>query len=48
MPSRLGDEIATNPFLRVDSEAIADWVQAHGSDHATRTERFAALRRAEG
>ncbi len=41
VPSRLGDEIATNPFPTcVDSEAIADWVEAHGSDHATRTARF--------
>ncbi|NID15156.1 hydroxyacylglutathione hydrolase [Luteibacter yeojuensis] len=47
VPSRLAEECASNPFLRVDSEAIARWVQAQGQDHATRTERFAALRRAK-
>jgi hydroxyacylglutathione hydrolase len=31
----------------VDSEAIARWLQVQGQDHATRTERFAALRRAK-
>ncbi len=47
VPSRLADEFATNPFLRVDSDAIRRWVEAQGNDHATRTERFAALRRAK-
>jgi hydroxyacylglutathione hydrolase len=47
VPSRLADELATNPFLRVDSEAIARWAEAHGKAHATRTERFAALRQAK-
>jgi hydroxyacylglutathione hydrolase len=47
VPTRLADEFATNPFLRVDSEAIARWLQVQGQDHATRTERFAALRRAK-
>jgi len=47
VPSRLADEYATNPFLRVDSEAIARWVEAQGKDHATRAQRFAALRQAK-
>jgi hydroxyacylglutathione hydrolase len=47
VPSRLADEYAANPFLRVDSEAVARWAQAQGEAHATRTERFAALRRAK-
>ncbi|MGE7136347.1 hydroxyacylglutathione hydrolase [Luteibacter sp. NPDC031894] len=47
VPSRLADECASNPFLRVDSKAIARWVNAQGQDHATRTERFGALRRAK-
>lgn len=47
VPSRLADELATNPFLRVDSEAIARWTEAHGKEHATRVERFAALRSAK-
>ncbi|WP_285400989.1 hydroxyacylglutathione hydrolase [Luteibacter sp. ME-Dv--P-043b] len=47
VPSRLADEYAANPFLRVDSDAVARWAQAQGEAHATRTERFAALRRAK-
>ncbi|MDF3981228.1 hydroxyacylglutathione hydrolase [Luteibacter sp. PPL201] len=47
VPSRLADEYATNPFLRVDSEAIARWVTAQGMEDATRTQRFAALRQAK-
>ena len=47
VPSRLADEYATNPFLRVDSEATARWVEAQGKENATRVERFAALRQAK-
>jgi hydroxyacylglutathione hydrolase len=47
VPSRLADEYAANPFLRVDSDAIVRWVGAQGEAGATRTERFAALRRAK-
>jgi hydroxyacylglutathione hydrolase len=47
VPSRLADEFATNPFLRVDSDAIRRWVDTQGKESATRTERFAALRRAK-
>ncbi|APG06261.1 hydroxyacylglutathione hydrolase [Luteibacter rhizovicinus DSM 16549] len=47
VPSRLADEFATNPFLRVDSDAIRRWVEAQGKESATRTARFAALRQAK-
>lgn len=47
VPTRLSDEYASNPFLRVDSDAIAHWARARGNEHATRVERFAALRQAK-
>jgi len=47
VPSRLGEEYATNPFLRVDSDAITQWVKTLGGDADDRTTRFAALRRAK-
>ena len=47
VPTRLADERASNPFLRVDGEAISRWAQAQGMDNADRTARFAALRRAK-
>lgn len=47
VPTRLADEYASNPFLRVDSDAVARWVRAQGNNHASRVERFAALRQAK-
>jgi len=47
LPSTIGDEHATNPFLRVDSDAITRWVKALGGNADDRTTRFAALRRAK-
>jgi hydroxyacylglutathione hydrolase len=46
VPSRMGDERAANPFLRVDSPEVTAWAAQHGAI-ATRTERFATLRRAK-
>lgn len=46
LPSRLADEIAANPFLRVDAAAIRDAVtQRLGREPADRVETFAELRR---
>ena len=46
LPSTLADEIASNPFLRVDSRAICDAVAARlGHEPAGRVETFAELRR---
>lgn len=42
LPSTLGQECASNPFLRVDSPAIADWARGHGG--RMRVDRFAVLR----
>lgn len=47
VPSTLGDEFATNPFLRVDSDAIARWFAPQAGTVDDRVERFAALRRAK-
>jgi hydroxyacylglutathione hydrolase len=45
LPSRLGDELAANPFLRIDTPAIVDALTAHlGHAPADRVEAFAALR----
>lgn len=46
LPVSLASELATNPFLRVDEEAVADWCRKHGDDD-DRVGRFAALRRAK-
>jgi len=46
LPSVLGDELAANPFLRVDSPAIRVAVAGQlGRDPADRVETFAVLRR---
>jgi hydroxyacylglutathione hydrolase len=46
LPSSLADELACNPFLRVDSDAIRDAVARHlGHVPADRVETFAGLRR---
>ena len=47
VPSRLADEYATNPFLRVDSASVAQWADRQGHDQAARVARFAALRKAK-
>lgn len=44
VPSTLADELATNPFLRVESEAVAVAVSRR-EPATTAVERFAALRR---
>lgn len=46
VPVPLASELACNPFLRIDSEPLADWA---GHRHAAggRVERFAALRAAK-
>jgi hydroxyacylglutathione hydrolase len=45
LPSLLGDELAANPFLRVDSPAVRDAVARHrGGEASDRVETFAALR----
>jgi hydroxyacylglutathione hydrolase len=46
LPSRLGDECAANPFLRVDSAEIAAWAAGRGVAD-DRIARFAALRSAK-
>jgi hydroxyacylglutathione hydrolase len=46
VPSRLGDECAANPFLRVDSAEVARWADGRGADD-DRVARFAALRAAK-
>ncbi|WP_404401682.1 hydroxyacylglutathione hydrolase [Pelagibacterium halotolerans] len=44
IPARLGDEIAANPFLRADTEALAGRMGLQGADPV---EVFGALRRAK-
>ncbi len=44
LPSRLDQERACNPFLRVDSAGVRASLGARGEDSASRIERFAALR----
>ncbi len=48
LPARMDDERAANPFLRVDTDGVRQWVanQAPGSD-MDRIGRFAALRAAK-
>jgi hydroxyacylglutathione hydrolase len=46
VPVPLASELACNPFLRVDSEPLADWAD-HRHTGASRVERFAALRAAK-
>lgn len=46
LPVPLADELATNPFLRVDTEAVAQWCLRQGAG-PDRTARFAALREAK-
>jgi hydroxyacylglutathione hydrolase len=44
LPSRLGNELECNPFLRLDSGGVRAALAARGEDDAGRVERFAALR----
>ncbi len=46
LPTTLGEERASNPFLRIDSSAVRAWCARH-SVADDRTTRFAALRRAK-
>jgi hydroxyacylglutathione hydrolase len=48
LPVSLATELATNPFLRVDSNAVTDWYRVqHNGASGDRTSRFAALRSAK-
>lgn len=45
LPVALASELACNPFLRVDSDALVDWGRQHGA--TDRVSRFTALRAAK-
>ncbi len=47
VPVPLASELACNPFLRVDSDAVIAWSQDHGGGGGGRVTRFAALRAAK-
>ncbi len=47
LPVTMAVERATNPFLRVDSDAIAQWCSQQGATGDDRIARFAALRSAK-
>ena len=46
LPATLTDELATNPFLRVDTEAVIDWCTRQGVV-GDRVARYAAVRAAK-
>ncbi len=46
LPIALADELATNPFLRVDTEAVTEWCTRQGVA-GDRVARFAAVRAAK-
>lgn len=46
LPVTLASELATNPFLRVDADAVADWCSRQGSKQ-DRVARFATVRAAK-
>ena len=46
LPVALAGELATNPFLRVDADAVAEWCRRQGVG-ADRVARFAAVRAAK-
>lgn len=46
LPVSLADELATNPFLRVDTDAVGDWCWMQGAAE-DRVARFAAVRAAK-
>jgi hydroxyacylglutathione hydrolase len=45
LPVPLASELACNPFLRIDSQAVTDWSRRHAA--GDRVARFAALRAAK-
>jgi len=45
VPISLASELATNPFLRVDSDSVSAWCERHGG--GDRVDRFATLRHAK-
>lgn len=47
LPVELNSELASNPFLRVDSNAVIDWCRQQGHAATDRVSRFAALRAAK-
>ena len=47
LPVELARELASNPFLRVDSDAVIDWCRQQGHAATDRVGRFAALRAAK-
>lgn len=47
LPSRMRDERAANPFLRVDAPAVMQWAGNTRTGRRHRIERFAALRAAK-
>lgn len=47
LPVPLARELATNPFLRVDADAVIAWHRQHGADGDDRVARFAAIRSAK-
>ncbi|HET7299714.1 MAG TPA: hydroxyacylglutathione hydrolase [Oleiagrimonas sp.] len=48
LPSRMDEERAANPFLRIDAAAVRQWADTHAPRAAQdRVERFAALRAAK-
>ncbi|KZC17316.1 hydroxyacylglutathione hydrolase [Rhodanobacter sp. FW510-R12] len=46
LPVRLAGELATNPFLRIDSAGVAEWCRLHAGG-GDRVARFAAVRSAK-
>ena len=46
LPVTLAGELATNPFLRVDADAVVEWCRLQGTDDH-RVARFAAVREAK-
>lgn len=46
LPVALSSELACNPFLRVESDAVIDWCRRHGAAN-DRVARFASLRAAK-
>ncbi len=47
LPVPLATELATNPFLRTDAQAVIDWCSRQDSTVKDRTARFAMLRNAK-
>ena len=47
LPVSLASELATNPFLRVDTDAVADWCRRQHGVGTDRVARFAAVRGAK-